>query len=115
MDDFRDDGNDLALIGRLKEGVTLAKAQREANELFPQLYFDTSTRVWKGLHGPTDRVEGVCQRKVATLPDCALVRVGLDNADCLCESVKSAAWPGLRHEAKNLQCVRPWAPNAADW
>jgi predicted permease len=39
MDDFRDDGNDLALIGRLKPGVTLAQAQREADELFPQLYF----------------------------------------------------------------------------
>src|SRR5205814_2513115 len=26
MDDFRDDGNDLALIGRLKAGVTLALA-----------------------------------------------------------------------------------------
>lgn len=39
MDDFRDDGNDLALVGRLKAGVTLAQAQREADELFPQLYF----------------------------------------------------------------------------
>ena len=43
MDDFREDGNDLALIGRLKQGVTLAQAQREADQLFPQLYFDTST------------------------------------------------------------------------
>jgi len=40
MDDFRDDGNDLALIGRLKRGVTLAQAQREADQLFPQLYFE---------------------------------------------------------------------------
>jgi predicted permease len=40
MDDFRDDGNDLALIGRLKQGVTLAQAQREADQLFPQLYFE---------------------------------------------------------------------------
>jgi predicted permease len=40
MDDFRDDGNDLALIGRLKPGVTLAQAQREADEIFPQLYFE---------------------------------------------------------------------------
>jgi predicted permease len=38
MDDFRDDGNDLALIGRLKQGVTLAQAQREADQLIPQLY-----------------------------------------------------------------------------
>ncbi len=40
MDDFRDDGNDLALIGRLKRGVTLGQAQAEADRLFPQLLFD---------------------------------------------------------------------------
>ena len=40
MDDFRDDGNDLALVGRLKPGVTLAAAQREADEIFPQLLFE---------------------------------------------------------------------------
>lgn len=39
MDDFRDDGNDLALVGRLKPGVTVAQAQREADQLFPQLLF----------------------------------------------------------------------------
>jgi len=40
MDDFRDDGNDLALVGRLKQGVTLAQAQADADQLFPQLYFE---------------------------------------------------------------------------
>jgi hypothetical protein len=40
MDDFRDDGNDLALVGRLKKGVTLAEAQSEADELFPRLLFE---------------------------------------------------------------------------
>jgi len=40
MDDFRDDGNDLALFGRLRPGVTLVQAQREADQLFPQLYFE---------------------------------------------------------------------------
>ena len=39
MDDFRDDGNDLALIGRLKRGVSLGQAQKEADELLPRLYF----------------------------------------------------------------------------
>jgi predicted permease len=39
MDDFRNDGNDLALIGRLKRGVSLGQAQKEADELLPQLYF----------------------------------------------------------------------------
>jgi len=40
MDDFRDDGNDLALVGRLKKGVSLAQAQREADQIFPQLLFE---------------------------------------------------------------------------
>jgi putative ABC transport system permease protein len=40
MDDFRDDGNDLALVGRLRQGVSLAEAQNEADQLFPQLYFE---------------------------------------------------------------------------
>lgn len=40
MDDFREDGNDLALVGRLKRGVTLAQAQSEADRLFPEFYFE---------------------------------------------------------------------------
>jgi predicted permease len=40
MDDFRNDGNDLALVGRLKPGTTLAQAQSDADQLFPQLYFE---------------------------------------------------------------------------
>jgi len=40
MDDFRDDGNDLALVGRLKQGMTMAEAQSDADQLFPQLYFE---------------------------------------------------------------------------
>jgi predicted permease len=39
MDDFRDDGNDLALIARLKPGVAVAQAQSEADRLLPQFYF----------------------------------------------------------------------------
>jgi predicted permease len=40
MDDFREDGNDLALVGRLKRGVTLAQAQNETDQILPQLYFE---------------------------------------------------------------------------
>ena len=40
MDDYRDDGNDLALFGRLSPAVTLAQAQTEADQLFPQFYFE---------------------------------------------------------------------------
>jgi putative ABC transport system permease protein len=37
LSDFQDDGNVLALMGRLKPGVTLAQAQAEADLLFPKL------------------------------------------------------------------------------
>ena len=37
LSDFQDDGNVLALMGRLKPGVTLAAAQAEADLLFPKL------------------------------------------------------------------------------
>ncbi len=40
MDDFRDDGNDLALVARLKPGVTQAQAQNETDQLLPQFYFE---------------------------------------------------------------------------
>jgi predicted permease len=40
MDDFREDGNDLALVGRLRQGVSLGEAQSEADQLFPQLFFE---------------------------------------------------------------------------
>lgn len=40
MDNFRTDGNDLALFGRLKPNVSLAAAQAEADQIFPQLYFE---------------------------------------------------------------------------
>ena len=40
MHDFEEDGNVLALMGRLKPGVTLAAAQAEADLLFPKLDSD---------------------------------------------------------------------------
>ncbi|HEY6376107.1 MAG TPA: ABC transporter permease, partial [Edaphobacter sp.] len=39
MDDIRTDGNTLALIGRLKPGVSVAQAQAEAAVLFPKFYW----------------------------------------------------------------------------
>src|SRR6185437_2396290 len=46
MHDFQDDGNDLALMGRLKPGVTLAAAQAEADLLFPKLDADLRHPDW---------------------------------------------------------------------
>ena len=72
MDDFRDDGNDLALVGRLKHGVTLAQAQSEADQLFPQLYFEHKHPEYgKGytgqLTGLKDYVSGKLRRSLIVL------------------------------------------------
>jgi len=76
MDDFRDDGNDLALIGRLKPGVTLAQAQREADQLFPQLYFEHKHPEYgKGYTGQLtelkEHVSGKLRRSLV-VPWCAI-------------------------------------------
>jgi len=39
MDDIRYEGNTLAMIGRLKPGVTLEQSRSEAKTLFPQFYW----------------------------------------------------------------------------
>ena len=39
LDDIRNEGNTLALIGRLKPGVTVAQSQAEAKTLFPKFYW----------------------------------------------------------------------------
>jgi len=72
MDDFRDDGNDLALVGRLKPGVTLAQAQSEADQLFPQFYFEHKHPEYgKGytgqLTGLKDYVSGKLRRSLIVL------------------------------------------------
>jgi predicted permease len=40
LDDWRDDGNDLTMIGRLKPGVTLAQAFEDAKRVAPDIYFN---------------------------------------------------------------------------
>jgi predicted permease len=72
MDDFRDDGNDLALVGRLKPGVSLAQAQAEADRLFPQFFFNNKHPEYgKGytgqLTGLKEYVSGKLRRSLIVL------------------------------------------------
>jgi macrolide transport system ATP-binding/permease protein len=40
LDDMRDWGNILALVGRIKPGVTVAQAQADSDSVLPHLYFN---------------------------------------------------------------------------
>ena len=57
LDDMRDWGNIMALVGRLKPGVTPAQAQAEADLLFPHLDFNVKHPEWGGDY--TARVLGL--------------------------------------------------------
>ncbi len=50
LDDMRDWGNTLALLGRLKPGVTIAQAQAEADVLAPELQFNVKYSGSKGFY-----------------------------------------------------------------
>jgi predicted permease len=70
LDDMRDWGNTLAVIGRLKPGVTVAEAQVEANVLFPELraahpewFMDYSSTIT----GLKDHVSGKLRRALIVL------------------------------------------------
>jgi predicted permease len=72
MNDIRNDGNTLALIGRLKPGVTLAQSRTEATTLFPKFYwskkYPTSNNQYKAT--PIflkDYVSGALRRSLIVL------------------------------------------------
>jgi predicted permease len=48
MDDIREWGNTLSIIGRLKTGTSVAQAQAEANIIFPRLHFSLKHPEWGG-------------------------------------------------------------------
>jgi predicted permease len=48
LDDMEDWGNTLALIGRLKPGVSIGQAQAEADLIFPHLLFNFKHPDWGG-------------------------------------------------------------------
>ena len=71
-DDIRDEGNTMALIGRLKPGVSLAQAQAEADLLFPALHFSVKHPEYGGgytgkLLGLKDYVSGKLRRSLIVL------------------------------------------------
>ena len=71
-DDIRDEGNTMALVGRLKPGVTLAQAQAEADLLFPTLHFSVKHPEYGGgytgnLLGLKDYVTGKLRRSLIVL------------------------------------------------
>jgi len=70
MDDIRGWGNTLALVARLKPGVTVAQAQAEADVLFPQIM--AAHRDWWGdytstITGLKDYVTGKLRRSLIVL------------------------------------------------
>jgi predicted permease len=74
MDDIRNDGNELTLIGRLKPGVTLAQSRDEATTLFPKFYWNKkqsgSLGAYKGRAYPIflkDYVSGSLRRSLIVL------------------------------------------------
>jgi predicted permease len=72
LGEMEDEGNTMALVGRLKPGVTLGLAQSEADSLFPKLLFN-----WKhpeygsgytaNLSGLKDYVSGKLRRSLIVL------------------------------------------------
>jgi predicted permease len=70
--DMEDWGNTMALVGRLKPGVTLAQAQAESDSLFPRLHFNLKHPEWGGdytanLVGLKDYVSGKLRQSLVVL------------------------------------------------
>jgi predicted permease len=72
FDDIRDEGNTMALFGRLKAGVSLAQAQAEADLVFPSLHASLKHPEYGGdytgrLLGLKDYVSGKLRRSLFAL------------------------------------------------
>ena len=72
MADFADDGNVLALVARLKPGVSVAQAQSEVNRVFPTLQASLKHPEWHAEYharviGLKDYVSGKLRRSLIVL------------------------------------------------
>jgi predicted permease len=72
MEDMRDWGNTMSIIGRLKPGVSVARAQAEANIIFPRLLFSLKHPEWGGDYTASvrelkDYVSGKLRRSLIVL------------------------------------------------
>jgi predicted permease len=72
MDEMRDWGNTLLLIGRLKPGMSVAQTQAEAELLFPRLYFNAKHPEWGSgyqarVQSLKDHVSGRLRRSLVVL------------------------------------------------
>jgi predicted permease len=72
LSDMEDWGNTMALVGRLKPGVTLGQAQAEADTIFPGLLFNNKHPEWGGkydarLFGLKDYVTGKLRQSLTVL------------------------------------------------
>jgi predicted permease len=72
LPDMEDWGNTMALVGRLKPGVTLGQAQAEADSIFPKLLFNNKHPDWGGrydarLFGLKDYVSGKLRQSLIIL------------------------------------------------
>jgi len=72
MDEMRDWGNTLLLIGRMKPGMTAAQTQAEADLLFPRFYFNNKHPEWGGgyqarVQSLKDHVSGRLRRSLVVL------------------------------------------------
>ena len=89
MDDMRNWGNTLLLIGRLNLGISLAGTQAEGNLLFPRFYFNKAHPEWgTGYRAQVQSLKDHVERRVVGVAHRAVVRGGSHSADCLRDPVE---------------------------
>jgi predicted permease len=72
LDDMEDWGNTMALVGRLKTGITMGQAQAEADTIFPRIVFNNKHPDWGGkydarLFGLKEYVSGKLRQSLIVL------------------------------------------------